>query len=246
MPAGDDDFSQWMAALTQSFGDALSDPAVVSSTAAGLGAIGAVVVATASLRVDYVARRDQRVSALVSHFMSTDVANARDLLTQRESRFHTAECRHAAFILLWTIERVGADIDALSPSWATQWQYLWGRQPRQASGVEVLYANIARVTRCLNRYFLSDASNSYFDGSVNTANRVIASLPDWEKVNKDFPTPIVNQATDNSYRVRAIYKLFAPDNAFEPPKGTGVANRFQRWERGRRVNRQVVGRDSET
>jgi hypothetical protein len=203
---------------------------------AGLGAIGAVVVATMNLRIDYVARRDQRVSALISHFMSTEVTAARDLLTRRESRFHDARTRHAAFVLLWAIERVGADLGALRPSWATRLGYKFGVRPRQASGVDVLYGNLARVTRCLNRYFHSDASNSYYVGSVGTANRVIELLPDWHRVASQpaaryIPRLELSPSPHADYRHRAIYKLVAPDNSFIPPRGTGTSNALQRWQR---------------
>jgi hypothetical protein len=248
-PPSDDRLFHWLYSVLQVVSDALPDaiPAVsavpadtaFAATAAGIGALGAVVVATVNLRIDYVARRDQRVSALVSHFMSSEVANARDLLTQRESRFHTAKCRHSAFILLWSIERVSADIDAFRPSLATQLAYRFGRRPRQANGVEILYANLARVTRCLNRYFRSDASNSYFKGSVQTANGVLAALPDWNKISGEaFPTQIVEQEADHDYLPRAIYTLIAPTSSFEPPKGTGTPNRFQSWQRDRRLKRQ--------
>lgn len=216
--------------------------ALEPGTWAALAAIAAVIVATVNLRIDYVARRDQRVAALVSHLMSSEVAAARDLLTREESRYHTAKTRHAAFLLLWTIERVGADLGALRPSWATRLGYKFKCKPRQASGVDVLYGNLARVTRCLNRYFHSDASNSYYLGSVSSANRVIESLPDWNRVaSQDAATHLpkleLDPSTHGDYRRRAIYKLVAPCNAFTPPKGTGSSNAFQSWQRDRRIAR---------
>ena len=215
--------------------DVATEPGFFAAVA-GLGAVGAVVVATVNLRFDYVARRDARVSALVSHVMSPAVTQARDLLTRRESSRHTAQTRHAAFTLLWTIERLGADLDAIRPSLASRIAYRFGRQPRQANGVEVLYANVARVTRCLNRYFRCDATNSYFVGSADTANRVISALPDWHARSFDtFPTAIRDQDADDTYRTRAIYRIIPPDNAFVPPRTTGVPNVLQAWQRDRRT-----------
>ncbi|WP_152926185.1 hypothetical protein [Microbacterium sp. GCS4] len=214
------------------------DFGLLAAVAAGLGAIAAAAVATINLRIDYVARRDQRVAALVAHFMSEEVAAARDLLTAKESKFHGSRTRHSAFLLLWTIERVGADLDALRPSWASKVAYSHGRRPRQASGIEVLYANIARVTRCLNRYFRSDASNSYFSGSVGTANRVLGDLPDWHSISHDqFKTRVVEPREGEDYRERHVYKIIPPINEFRPPRGTGSTNRLQRLRRDARSRR---------
>lgn len=228
------------------------DFGLIAALAAGLGAIAAAIVATVNLRIDYVARRDERVSELVAHFMSPEVANARDIVTSRESKFHTDDSRRAVFLLLWTIERVGADLDALRPSWATKIAYSHGRQPRQASGVEVLYANLARVTRSLNRYFRSDAANHYFDGSIRTANRVLLSLPDWHAMSPEaFKTRIISASPQEDFRSRHVYLLVPPSNEFRPPWGTGGTNGFQRVGRAfrawrNRVSRAVAANDDKT